>query len=67
MHNGGVHLVVLAPLQRILRIEKGLGSSLPPVELERRDSTLLRKYNTYFLLRQRKVLKKSCEFVRRWV
>jgi len=52
---------VLAYLQRrwSLRVEKGLGSSLPPTELARRDSALLGKWNAYFLLRWRIFFRKS--------
>jgi len=34
------------------RVERGVGSSLPPAELARRDSALLRKLSVYFLLRR---------------
>ena len=30
-------------------VERGLGSSLPPAELARQDSALLRKLSAYFL------------------
>ena len=54
LHIGGVHLVVLAHLQRrwSSRVERGVGSSLPPAELARWDSAHLRKLSAYFLLRQ---------------
>jgi len=34
-----------------LKGRERMGSSLPPTELARRDSALLRKWNAYFLLR----------------
>ena len=34
----------------VSRVERGLGSSLPPAELVRRDSVLFRKISVYFLL-----------------
>jgi len=32
------------------RVERGMGSFLPPAEIARRDSVLLRKLSAYFLL-----------------
>jgi len=46
------------------RVERGVGSSLPPAELERRDSTLLRKLSVYFLLRRYEIWR-SCGSVSR--
>ena len=34
------------------RVERGVSCSLPPAELARRDSALLRKLSAYFLLRR---------------
>ena len=63
MHISGVYLVVLAYLQRrwSLRGREGFGILSPSRELGRRDSTLSRKWKTYFPLCQRKVLAKLRE------
>ena len=40
----------------VCRGEMGLGPSLPPAELVRRDSALSGKWNAYFLLRRMQIL-----------
>ena len=40
----------------VCRVEMGLGPSLPPAELARRDSALSGKWNAYFLLRRMQIV-----------
>ena len=43
------------------RVERGVGSSLPPAELARRDSALLRKLSAFFSIAPVEILEKSRE------